>query len=206
MPNALLSVYNKNGIEEFAKGLVELGWNIISSGGTCKALRAAGIKVTDVAEITGLPPILGHRVVTLHPAIHGGLLATPDMKAELEKLGFPWIDLVCVDLYPLKEETRREGATRESVLEKTDIGGPTMIRSAAKGRRIVICDPTDRALVLEWLKDGRPNGDPFITFLAAKAEGVIADYCLASARFHSKDGDGSSPCWDGLVTVGGVSL
>ncbi len=205
MPKALISVFNKDGIEEFARGLVDLGWEIISSGGTAKVLAAAGIPVTDVAEITGQPAILGHRVVTLHPAIHGGLLATEDMKGELDKLGYPWIDLVCVDLYPLKEEIARDEATTESVIEKTDIGGPTMLRSAAKGRRIVICDAADRKLVLNWIREGRPREGEIVTELAAKVEGVIADYCLASARFHSKHLP-SELRWTGKVLIGGLPL
>lgn len=182
--NALLSVYDKTGIVEFAQDLVALGWNIISSGGTASVLREAQIQVTDVAELTGLPAVLGHRVVTLAPQIHGGLLATEAQEEELRQLGWPWIDLACVDLYPLKEETRREGATQASVIEMTDIGGPTMIRSAAKGRRIVIADPGDRARVIEWLKKGQPNGVEFRNALAAKAEAIIAAYCLESACFH----------------------
>ncbi|MDD5503048.1 MAG: hypothetical protein PHH26_06275, partial [Candidatus Thermoplasmatota archaeon] len=105
---------------------------------------------------------------------------------ELNALGFPWIDLVCVDLYPLKEAVSKPDATLASVLEKTDIGGPAMLSSAAKGRRIVICDPADRIRVITWLKEGKPNEDEFITKLSAKADGVIAGYRLASARYHSQ--------------------
>lgn len=185
---ALISVYNKEGIADFAKELINLGWKIISSGGTAKHLAEAGIPVTDVAEITGMPAILSHRVATLHPKIHGGLLAldTPEHLAELEKYEIPWIDMVCVDLYPLEEETKNPNATRESVIEKTDIGGPTMIRSAAKGRRITICDIQDRGKVIEWLKTGETDKEEFLNNLAAKAEYVVAKYCLASARYHSR--------------------
>ena len=163
---ALISVYNKDGITEFAKSLVDLGWKIISSGGTAKHLSGAGILVTDVAEITGMPAILSHRVVTLHPKIHGGLLAlnTPLHLADLEKYGIPYIDMVCCDLYPLEEEINNAKATRESIIEKTDIGGPTMIRSAAKGGRIVICDTEDRKKVIEWLQNGEPNKDSYRKF------------------------------------------
>ncbi|MDR3519418.1 MAG: hypothetical protein P4L63_00800 [Candidatus Pacebacteria bacterium] len=185
---ALISVYDKTGIKEFAKNLVDLGWKIVSSGGTAKHLTEAGMPVTDVAEITGMPPILSHRVLTLHPKIHGGLLAldTSEHLAELEKYGIPWIDLVCCDLYPLEEEIKNSSATRESVIEKTDIGGPTMLRSGAKGRRITICDPSDREKVIEWLKKGEPEREEFLNNLAAKAEAVIAKYCSASAEYHSK--------------------
>ncbi len=186
-PVALLSVFDKMGIVEFARELVELGFDLLSSGGTAKVLREAGLAVTDVAEISGLPAILDHRVVTLVPQVHGGLLAldTPEHHAELAKIGAKWIDLCCVDLYPLQAEIAREGHTRESVIDKTDIGGPTMLRSAAKGRRITICDPADRMKVIGWLKEGKPDADNFVRALCAKVEGVIADYCLASARYHS---------------------
>ena len=187
---ALISVYNKDGVADFAKALVDLGWKIISSGGTAKHLVEKGIQVTDVAEITGMPAILSHRVATLHPKIHGGLLAldTPEHLAELLKYDIPWIDLVCVDFYPLQDEVVSPNATRESVIEKTDIGGPTMIRSGAKGRRITICDPSDRMKVIEWLKGGEENKEDkenMLNYLAAKAEFMIAQYCATSAWYHS---------------------
>lgn len=187
---ALISVYNKEGITDFAKSLIDLGWKIISSGGTAKHLKDAGISVIDVAEITGMPAILSHRVVTLHPKIQGGLLAlnTPEHLAELEKYGIPFIDLVCVDLYPLEEEVKSEKVTRESVIEKTDIGGPTMIRSGAKGGRITICDPKDRGKVIEWLKAGEPDREKFLNDLRAKAEATISRYCAISADYHSQGG------------------
>ncbi|KKS58020.1 MAG: Bifunctional purine biosynthesis protein PurH [Candidatus Nomurabacteria bacterium GW2011_GWF1_42_40] len=116
---ALISVYNKEGIADFARELTSLGWKIISSGGTAKHLSGAGIPVTDVAEITGMSAILSHRVVTLHPKIHGGLLAedTPEHLAELEKYKIPWIDLVCCDLYPLEEEVKNKMATSSGQTE-----------------------------------------------------------------------------------------
>lgn len=185
MPTALISVYNKDGIIPFAETLVNLGWDIISSGGTARVLAEAGIPVKDVADISGLPAVLGHRVVTLVPHIHGGLLATEEMRPELEELGYPWIDMCCVDFYPLQAAVDDPGATTESVIEKTDIGGPTMVRSAAKGGRIVIVDPDDQQSVLDWMKAGKPDPEAFKLGLAAKAEGVVADYCLTAANFHS---------------------
>jgi phosphoribosylaminoimidazolecarboxamide formyltransferase/IMP cyclohydrolase len=184
---ALISVYNKEGIADFAKELTNLGWKIISSGGTAKHLKDAGVLNTDVADITGMPAILSHRVATLHPKIHGGLLAldTPEHLAELEKYDIPWIDLVCVDFYPLQDEVVNPNATRESVIEKTDIGGPTMIRSGAKGGRITICDPADRMKVIEWLKDGEQDREEFLNNLRAKAEFLIAQYVATSAYYHS---------------------
>jgi phosphoribosylaminoimidazolecarboxamide formyltransferase/IMP cyclohydrolase len=187
---ALISVYDKTGITEFAKELVNLGWKIISSGGTAKHLTDAGIAVTDVTDITGVPPILSHRVVTLHPKIHGGLLAldTPEHLAELEKYEIPWIDMVCSDLYPLEDEIAKAEATKESVIAQTDMGGIALIRSSAKGRRITICVPEDRMKVLEWLKSGEPNSEEFVNNLAAKAEMTASRYCLLSAKYHSAGG------------------
>jgi phosphoribosylaminoimidazolecarboxamide formyltransferase/IMP cyclohydrolase len=186
---ALLSVYQKTGIVEFAKSLVSLGWRILASGGTARTLSEAGIAVQDVASLVGGQAILGHRVVTLSREVHAGLLArkTEDDAKEMEQLGIPYIDLVCVDLYPLHDELRRPGSTMESVIEKTDIGGPTMLRSAAKGRRIVICDPADRQFVIDWLKKGRPDEDKVVSALCAKAEYIVSEYCLASARYHSNE-------------------
>src|SRR5258708_845217 len=161
---ALISVYDKTGITEFAKSLIDLGWKIISSGGTAKHLTDAGVLVTDVAEITGMPAILSHRVATLHPKIHGGLLAldTPEHLAEMQKYDIPWIGMVCVDFYPIQDEVRNPNATRESVIERTDIGGPTMIRSGSKGRRITICDARDRNRVIDWIKEGEPDREEFL--------------------------------------------
>ncbi|NTV55450.1 MAG: hypothetical protein HGB18_03420 [Candidatus Moranbacteria bacterium] len=193
--SALLSVFHKDGIVEFARSLIDLGWTLYASGGTAKTLFAANIPVIDVATIVGGKAILGHRVVTLSREVHAGLLATETDAdiAELEALGVPRIDLVCVDLYPLKQEITKPEIDRESVIEKTDIGGPTMLRSAAKGRRIVICDPNDRERVISWLRAGRPDEDALITELAAKTEFVVADYCLASAIYHG-NGD-----YDGMM-------
>ena len=192
---ALLSVYHKTGIVEFAKSLVALGWRILASGGTAKTLSEAGIPVQDVASLVGGQAILGHRVVTLSREVHAGLLArvTEEDAKEMDQLGIPYIDLVCVDLYPLHDEIKKPGSTMESVIEKTDIGGPTMLRSAAKGRRIVICDPADRQFVIEWLKKGQPDNNKVIAMLCAKAEHIVSEYCLASARYLS-DGE-----LDGLV-------
>jgi phosphoribosylaminoimidazolecarboxamide formyltransferase/IMP cyclohydrolase len=182
--NALLSVFNKEGIVDFGRSLVELGWHLFASGGTAKALATAGIPVVDVATLVG-EPILGHRVVTLSREIHAGLLArdTEEDMAELEKLGIPWFELVCVDLYPLEREVADLNATVESVIEKTDIGGPTMLRSAAKGRRLVIAEFEDRAAVIARLEDGTADDVHFRHRLAMSAEGYIARYCEASSNY-----------------------
>jgi len=185
--SALISVYNKEGIVPFAKELVALGWKIYSSGGTAKALTAGGVETTDVAELVGGEAILGHRVVTLSREVHAGLLARHDNDTdiqEMEDLGIPFIDLLCNDLYPLKEEIAKPDSTMDSVIQQTDIGGPTMLRSAAKGGRIVICNAEDRNRVIEWLKSGEPEREQFTQELRAKSEAYVADYVLASAKYH----------------------
>lgn len=183
--NALLSVCDKTGIEEFAASLVELDWSLWSSGGTADTIRAADIPVRDVAELVGGAAILNHKVVTLSREIHGGLLAdTTDTDiADLEREGIPRIDLVCVDLYPLAKELANPEATPESVRLKTDVGGPTMLHSAAKGRRIVLSDASQREPVLEWLREGQPNREQMIIRLAAAAERTAADHIAASAEY-----------------------
>ena len=179
---ALLSVYDKYGIDYFAKALIDLDFSIISSGGTAKCLRDNGVETSDVADLVGGGPILGHRVVTLSREIHAGLLATEKDRKELAELGIPWIDLVCVDLYPLKQEIDNPDATLESIIEMTDIGGPCMLRSAAKGNRIVISTIILRGVVLSWLKEGEPDPDQFRNYLAFKAEETVADYCRISGN------------------------
>ncbi len=183
--NALISVYNKNGLEEFADGLVAQGFNIYASGGTARRISEADIPVTDVAELIGGGSILGHRVVTLSREVHAALLAqkTPEDLEELERLGIPLIDLVAVDMYPLRDELAKPDSTEESVTEQTDIGGPTMLRAAAKGRRIVLSRVEQRAEVLEWLKNGRPDEEEFRRRLAGIAEYEVAAYVLESARY-----------------------
>ena len=185
--NALLSVYDKTGIAEFAKGLHELGWNIISSGGTAKVVAEAGVPVTDVAELVGGEAILGHRVVTLSREVHSGLLADadkPEDLAELKERGIALIDLVAVDMYPLEEEIASGNATLASVIEKTDIGGPTMLRAGAKARRIVLSRASQRSEVLQWLENGKPDEKAFRDKLCAVAEYECARYILISARYH----------------------
>ncbi len=187
MPVALLSVSDKNEIDIFARGLCDLGWEILASGGTAKYLSERNIKVRDVAFLVGGGPILSHRVVTLSREIHAGILAadTPEDAAELMDLGLPRIDLVCVDLYPLQKTIEQKSVSRDAVISGTDVGGIALLHAGAKGRRIVIAHPRDRSLVLAWLKDGRPYEDEFITELMVRAEAVVADYALAGARYHS---------------------
>lgn len=185
MKTALISVFNKTGITNFARSLIEHGYDLIASGGTYKILKEAGLPATNTADLVG-EAILGHKVVTLSRELHAGLLADLDTELEkLKELGILPIHLVCVDTYPLKEAVAHPDATLESVREKTDIGGPAMLRSGAKGDRIVICEFEDRQRVIDWLDTGCPDSDAFINELAAKAEGYVADYCLTSAMSRS---------------------
>jgi len=160
---ALLSVSDKVGIEDFAKSLVDAGWQILSTGGTAHALREAGVEVTDVAEVTGHPEMMDGRVKTLHPAIHAGLLARrarSDDMAALKELGYGPIDLVAVNLYPFRETVARGDVPVHEAMEKVDIGGPTMIRAAAKSHVDVwvVVDPGDYGRVLAAVNAGGADG------------------------------------------------
>jgi phosphoribosylaminoimidazolecarboxamide formyltransferase/IMP cyclohydrolase len=154
---ALLSVSDKSGLVEFARGLVELGWDLVSTGGTAKAIRDAKIPVRDISEVTGFPEMMDGRVKTLHPMVHGGLLArrdVPEHVAAMREHGIEPIDLVVVNLYPFRETAARAGVAPEQVVEQIDIGGPSMLRSAAKNFAsvTVIVDPADYGPVLEALR------------------------------------------------------
>jgi phosphoribosylaminoimidazolecarboxamide formyltransferase/IMP cyclohydrolase len=154
---ALLSVSDKSGLVDFGRGLAELGVELVASGGTAGALRDAGIAVIDVAELTGSPEMLGGRVKTLHPRIHGGILARRDHEGDqrdLEQQQIGTIDLVVVNLYPFEATVAKPGVTLAEAIEKIDIGGPSMIRSAAKNHAhvAVAVDPSDYAALLEELQ------------------------------------------------------
>ncbi len=184
---ALLSVSDKTGIQDFATGLVDRGWEILSTGGTARALREAGLEVTEVARITGHPEMMEGRVKTLHPAVHAGLLArrdNPDDLAALEAQGYAPIDLVAVNLYPFRETVARHGVTLPEAVEKIDIGGPTMIRSAAKNHKDVwvVVEPGDYAGVLAALDAGGDQG-AMKQSLAAKVFRHVSGYDDAIATF-----------------------
>lgn len=170
---ALVSVSKKDGVVEFAAGLQELGWEIISTGGTYEALKGAGIKVTKVADITGFPEILDGRVKTLHPGIHGGILARriPEHLKQLEEHQIGTIDLVAVNLYPFRETILKPDVTFEDAIENIDIGGPSMIRSAAKNHHdvIVVVNPQNYGRVLDELKNNGDVGQDTRLQLAAEA-------------------------------------
>jgi len=154
---ALISVSDKSGIDIFAQELAAMGWEIVSTGGTARTLRDCGIKVKDISELTGFPEILEGRLKTLHPVVHGGILGRRDVPVHGEQMqehGIVPIDLVAVNLYPFAEVTAREGVTLEEAIENIDIGGPTMIRAAAKNYRdvIVIVDPSSYSSVIEEMR------------------------------------------------------
>ncbi len=158
MPIAIFSVYDKTGLVDFAQGLSSLGWKILASGGTASLLRENHIEVQEVSDYTGSPEILGGRVKTLHPAIHGGLLArdTQSDHHELSNLGWNYIDLVAVNLYPFEKTIARPGVPLEEAVENIDIGGVTLIRAAAKNfsRVTLVCDPLDYQVVLSEIQEG----------------------------------------------------
>ncbi len=164
MKRALISVSDKTGIVSFAKKLIEMDVEILSTGGTAKRLRDSGLKVTDVSEVTKFPECLDGRVKTLHPMIHGGILARRDLPShmdQLSELGIETIDFVVINLYPFKSTIEKEGVELAEAIENIDIGGPTMLRSAAKNYQdvTVIVDPTDYDVVLEELKSGDVSAD-----------------------------------------------
>ena len=185
MPTALLSVSDKTGVVDFARSLAKLGWNLVSTGGTAKALRAAGIAVKDVSDVTGFPEMLDGRVKTLHPAVHGGLLARRDLPEHMKALGehnIGPIDLVAVNLYPFEETAATPGAKPEDIIEQIDIGGPSMLRSAAKNFAsvTVIVDPADYGRVLAALEAGDDDLD-LRRLLAEKVFARTAAYDAAIA-------------------------
>ena len=212
---ALLSVSDKTGIAEFGRALVERGWEVLSTGGTARALAAAGVAVTEVSVVTGHPEMMDGRVKTLHPAIHAGLLARRDRAddmAEVAGQGYAPIDLVAVNLYPFRETVAAPDVTLGEAMENVDIGGPTLIRAAAKNHRDVwvVVDPADYGAVLEVLA-GRGDGgrgreeadEPEARLrrrLAAKVFREISSYDSAVADYLEGSGTrGASPSQSDFV-------
>ena len=190
MPFALISVSNKSGVVDFARGLTERGFGLISTGGTAKALRDAGLTVRDISEVTGFPEMLDGRVKTLHPVVHGGLLARrdlPEHMAVIAEHGIAPIDVVVVNLYPFRETAAKAGVSPEDVIEQIDIGGPSMLRSAAKNFAAVtvVVDPGDYGRVLEALS---ADGDqlPLRRELAGKVYAHTAAYDSAISGWFAK--------------------
>jgi phosphoribosylaminoimidazolecarboxamide formyltransferase / IMP cyclohydrolase len=187
---ALLSVSDKRGLVPFARGLIDLGFEILSTGGTLKSLQEAGIAARKVSEHTGSPEILGGRVKTLHPRIHGGLLGRPGLpsdRAEMEAQGIAPIGLLAVNLYPFRETVAR-GAPPDEVVENIDIGGPAMIRAAAKNASsvTVVVDPDDYPGVLEELKTGRGVSSATRARLQRKAYAHTAAYDASIAAWMAE--------------------
>lgn len=182
MPTAILSVHDKTGIIEFAKSLADLGWALLASGGTAKLLRDNRLAVAEVADYTKSPEILGGRVKTLHPAIHGGLLARPTDAdhQQLLDLGWDYIDLVAVNLYPFEETIAKPSVTYADAIENIDIGGVTLIRAAAKNheRVTLVCDPADYNSVLDEIRTGG-NTEKTRQRLAVKGFASTAHYDTA---------------------------
>jgi phosphoribosylaminoimidazolecarboxamide formyltransferase/IMP cyclohydrolase len=182
MATALISVSDKSRLDVLGRGLADLGWEILSTGGTARALRDAGCEVRDVSDFTGFPEILDGRVKTLHPKVFAGVLAAPieAHRAQLEEMGLPAIDLVVVNLYPFRETVAREGVTLDEAIENIDIGGPSLIRAAAKNhaRVGVVCDASDYDGVLDELRDGGLS-DATRWQLAVKAFRHTASYDAA---------------------------
>ncbi len=191
MKRAIISVANKSGITEFARGLRELNFELFSTGGTKKALEGVGIEVHSISELTGFPEILDGRVKTLHPKIHGGILARRDLPRHLEELGqnqIKTIDLVAVNLYPFVETVSQKGVSLEEALENIDIGGPTLIRAAAKNfpSVIVVVDPADYGPLLDKLRQNKIDLKERKR-LAQKAFQHVALYDTAIAHYLRED-------------------
>ncbi len=204
---ALISVYDKTGVAEFAKRLAALGIEILSTGGTARLLRDAGVRVRDVAELTGWPEMLGGRVKTLHPKVHGGILYRRDNADDREQAtrhAIAGIDLVVVNLYPFEAVAARPGVGPEELVENIDIGGPTMVRSAAKNFAFVgvVTDPVDYDRVAEELERGSELSLETRLELARKAFATTARYDGAIATELER----LAPAGGGLALVAGAAL
>jgi phosphoribosylaminoimidazolecarboxamide formyltransferase/IMP cyclohydrolase len=191
MPRALISVYEKHGLVEFATGLVSLGWDLVASGGTERILRDAALNITPVEQLTGFVELLGGRVKTLHPAIHAGILARDREEdyQELQQNGYAPIDMVICNLYPFQQTIAQASVTLQEAIEQIDIGGVTLLRAAAKNffRTVVLCDPSDYEPVLEALTK---EGDTDLALrrgLAVKAFAHTRDYDTAIHAYLSLD-------------------
>ena len=196
---ALISVSDKSGVLNFAQQLASRGVEIISTGGTAKMLAENGVPVIEVADYTGFPEMLDGRVKTLHPKIHGGILGRRDLPehvATMQAHGIPFIDLVCVNLYPFRETIAKSGCTLDDAIENIDIGGPAMVRSAAKnhGAVAIVTDPADYAAILEEMAAGGGTLGYVTRFkLAKKAFSHTAAYDAAISNYLTSLDDASQP-------------
>jgi len=215
MPIALVSVSDKTGLEEFCGGLIERGWEIVSTGGTRNRLAEAGLEVGRVSELTGQPEMLGGRVKTLHPTVHAGILARRSVPDDMEALAareIGTIDLVAVNLYPFQKTISREGVSLSEALEQIDIGGPTLLRAAAKNHPFVwsVCDPQDYGRVLGALDVGETEDEhaELRRELAAKVfrhtatyDSAIAGYLAEPHPFKEDDDDQPTSILAALMPV-----
>jgi phosphoribosylaminoimidazolecarboxamide formyltransferase/IMP cyclohydrolase len=202
---ALLSVSDKAGVEDFARALTDRGVDILSTGGTAKLLRDAGISVRDVSDYTGFPEMMDGRVKTLNPKVHGGILARRDNEGDLVSMaehGIEQIDLVCVNLYPFREAVAREGCTIDDAIENIDIGGPCMVRASAKNHKFVtiVVDPADYDMIIKAI-DADSLSQEIRRALATKAFAHTAAYDSAIANhFSALNPDGSKRLFPDIFT------
>ena len=188
---ALISVSDKTGVVEFAQQLRSLGWEIIATGGTMKLLSDSGVEVINISDVTGFPEICDGRVKTLHPKVHGGLLARRDDESHLQALKdnqIEFIDMVCVNLYPFRQTIAKPDVSMEDAIENIDIGGPSMLRSAAKNYKdvTVVCDPADYAQIIEEIKASGNTTVQTRLQLSAKAYTHTAEYDSMIATYMRK--------------------
>ena len=187
---ALISVYDKSGVDDFARGLAELGWELVASGGTAAHLESLGLTVERVESLTEFPEMLGGRVKTLHPRIHAGILARRDRDddvATLEQHGIAPFDLVCINLYPFEHVAAQRGVTEAEAVEMIDVGGPSMLRGAAKNfaHCAPVCRPERYAFVLDELRAGGSLSPETRRELAAEAFATTAAYEAAIATWFA---------------------
>ncbi len=188
---ALISVSDKTGVVEFARDLRAAGWEVIATGGTMNLLQKEGVEVINISDVTGFPEICDGRVKTLHPKVHGGLLARRDDPSHIKALkdnGIEFIDMVCVNLYPFRQTIAKEGVTMADAIENIDIGGPSMLRSAAKNWAdvTVVCDPSDyRRIIDEIHREGNTRKETRLE-LSAKAYTHTAEYDMMIATYMRK--------------------
>ena len=195
---ALFSVSDKTGVVEFASQLVALGWEIIATGGTMKLLQDAGLNVINISEVTGFPEICDGRVKTLHPKVHGGLLGRRDLESHISQLkenGIGFIDMVCVNLYPFRQTIAKPGVTMEDAIENIDIGGPSMLRSAAKNWSAVtvVCSPENYDAIISEIREFGDTTKETRLRLSAEAythtaeyDRMIASYMRSAAGLNEK--------------------
>lgn len=191
MPRALLSVYDKTGLVKFASTIIDLGWDVVASGGTESTIRDAGLPVISVDQLTGIPELLGGRVKTLHPAVHAGILArdNQDDMNSLKKYGYAPINMVVCNLYPFQKTATQPGVTLQDAIEQIDIGGTALLRAAAKNfwRVAVVCDPNDYSKIAAELKAAGEIDLATRRNLAVKAFSHTRDYDTAIHAFLSSD-------------------